>query len=249
MRFPFEHSLPTALVRVDRATGECVLQRREDAEGDGVYELILNGKLLMDSSEHASEEALAEIGLRECGDGRDLEVLVGGLGFGFTLQAVLRDPRVVRAVVVELEPLLLSFLARQDVRAELPVPNLADPRVVAREGNVREWIAAAGGDAYDVILLDVDNGPQSLSAVGNLELYSEAGLRQCWAALRPGGVLAIWSSEPAPGCLSRLAACFEGVREWVVPVQRERRRIDYRILSGRRANTASTSPPDPPARG
>ena len=135
MRFPFEHLLPTVLVRVDRATGEWVLQKREDAEGGVAYELILNGKLLLDSREHASAEALAEIGLRECRDRRDLDVLVGGLGFGFTLQAVLRDPRVVRAVVVELEPLLLSFLARQDVRAELPVPDLADPRVAVRDGN------------------------------------------------------------------------------------------------------------------
>lgn len=241
MRFPFEYSLPSVLVRVDRETGECVLQKRVDADGAVVYELILNGKLLMDSREHASEEALAEIGLRECGDRGALEVLVGGFGFGFTLQSVLRDPRVVRAVVVELEPMVLSFFARQDVRAELPVPDLADPRVAMHEGNVRDWIAAAPAGAYDLILLDVDNGPESLSAVGNLDLYSEAGLRQCWAALRPGGVLAIWSSEPAPGCLSRLSTCFEGVREWVVPVQREQRRIDYRILSGRRASHASST--------
>src|SRR2546430_13704918 len=102
MRFSFEHSLPTVLVRVERATGECVLQKRVAAEGEVVYELILNGKLLMDSAEHTSEEALAEIGLRECGDRGELHVLVGGLGFGFTLQALLREARVARAVVVEL---------------------------------------------------------------------------------------------------------------------------------------------------
>lgn len=236
MRFFFEHSLPTVLVRVERATGECVLRKRLDAERGAVYELILNGKLLMDSVEHASEEALAEIGLRECGDRGDLEVLVGGLGFGFTLQALLRERRVARAVVVELEPLLPSLLAREDVRAELPVPDLGDPRVVVHEGNVREWIAAAPGGAYDLILLDVDNGPESLSAVGNGDLYAESGLRGCRAALRPGGVLAIWSSEPAPGCVGRLEACFGGVREWVVPVERGRRRIEYRILTARRAS-------------
>ena len=225
--------MPTVIVRVDRPTGECVLQRRSGADGDVVYELILNGKLLMDSAEHASEEALAEIGLRECGDRNDLQVLIGGLGFGFTLRALLREPRVARAVVVELEPLLLSFLARPEVRAELCTAEVTDPRVVLREGNVCEWIASASSE-YELILLDVDNGPESLSAVGNANLYSEAGLRQCWAALRPGGVLAIWSSEPAPECLERLKACFEGVREWVVPVQRAQRRIDYRIFTGRR---------------
>lgn len=232
MRFAFEHSLPTVLVRVDRPTGECVLQRRVDADGGAVYELILNGKLLMDSAEHASEEALAELGLRACGDRGELHVLVGGLGFGFTLRALLREPRVARAVVVELEPLLVGFLARPDVRAELRGADLADPRVAGRVGNVRDAIVTAAG-AYDLILLDVDNGPESLSAVGNQDLYSTAGLRQCGAALRPGGVLAIWSSEPAPACLTRLQACFADVREWIVPVERARRRIDYRIFTGR----------------
>jgi len=241
MRFHFEHSLPGVIVRVDRATGECVLQKRDEGNGDVVYELILNGKLLMDSREHASEEALANIGLGEC-SGDELEVLVGGLGFGFTLQAVLSDPRVARAVVVELEPLLVSFLARADVRAGLPAPDLADPRVVVQVENVRDWIAAAEPGCYDVILLDVDNGPESLSAAGNLALYSEAGLRQCRAALRPGGVLAIWSSEPAPEYLRRLEACFQEVREWIVPVQRERRQIEYRILTGRRDRESRVPP-------
>ncbi|QDE89546.1 hypothetical protein BHS06_11560 [Myxococcus xanthus] len=241
MRFSFEHSLPTVLVRMDRATGECVLQRRVDAEGDAVYELILNGKLLMDSAEHRSEEALAEIGLRECRDRGELCVLVGGLGFGFTLQALLRDSRVARAVVVELEPMLVSFLERPDVRAELPVPDLADPRVSVRQGNVRNSITDAAGGEYDLILLDVDNGPESLSAVGNDDLYSETGLRQCRDALRPGGVLAIWSSEPAPRCLHRLKTCLEGVYEWIVPVERGHRRIDYRIFTGRRPDDGGVS--------
>ena len=226
--------MPTVVVRVDRPTGECVLQKRAGAGGDVVYELILNGKLLMDSAEHASEEALAELGLRECGDRRELQVLIGGLGFGFTLRALLREPRVARAVVVELEPLLSSFLARPEIRAELRTADVTDPRVVLHEVNVREWIANASSE-YELILLDVDNGPQSLSAVGNADLYSDAGLRQCRAALRPGGVLAIWSSEPAPECLDRLKAHFEGVREWIVPVQRAQRRIDYRIFTGRRS--------------
>jgi spermidine synthase len=230
MKFAFEHALPSVLVRVERATGECVLQKR--VEDKVVYELILNGKLLMDSREHASEEALAEIGLGAC-SGDKLEVLVGGLGFGFTLQAVLRDERVARATVIELEPLLVSLLSRDDVRADMAVPDLTDPRVCVHEGNVRDWIAAVASSTYDLIVLDVDNGPESLSAVGNIDLYSEAGLRQCKAVLRCGGVLAVWSSEPAPQFLRSLAACFEDAREWIVPVDRDGRRIDYRIFTGR----------------
>lgn len=233
MRFPFEPALPTVLARVERATGECVLQRRQ-VQGGAVYELILNGKLLMDSAEHTSEEALAEIGLRQCGAAGPSEVLVGGLGFGFTLAALLRLPRVGRAVVVELEPLLVELLCRPDLRTELGKVDLADPRVIVRQGNVRDWLGVASDSPYDLILLDVDNGPESLSAVGNGDLYSEVGLRQSWVALRPSGVLAIWSAEPAPECLDRLARCFGNAHEWIVPVYRGQRRIDYRILTARR---------------
>lgn len=241
MKFSFEYALPTVLVRAERPTGEYLLQKRVDEAGVAVYELIVNGKLLMDSAEHRSEEALAEIGLRECGDRRHLQVLVGGLGFGFTLRALLRESRVERAVVVELEPMLLSFLTRPDLCAELVLPELADSRVLVREGNVRDSIVEASRGEYDLILLDVDNGPESLSAVGNDDIYSEAGLRQCRAALKPGGVLAIWSSEPAPACLDRLKKCFEAVHESIVPVERGRRRIDYRILTGRRADAGGVS--------
>ena len=233
MRFPFERPLPTVLLRVDRPTGECVLRRREEAPGAPVYELVLNGRLLMDTVEHRSEEALAEVGLAACGPG-PLEVLVGGLGFGFTLAAVLRDPRVARVEVVELEPLLVALVTRPEVRAELGAPDLADPRVALRHGDVRARLAAAQA-AFDLVLLDVDNGPESLSAIGNGALYGAPGLRRCRAALRPGGALAIWSAEPAPACLAELARTFDEAGERLVPVERAGRAISYRILTGRRA--------------
>jgi spermidine synthase len=233
MPSPFEPPLPSVLVRVDRPSGECVLRRREDEEGSAVYELILNGRLLMDTVEQASEEALAEIGLRECQGRSRLEILVGGLGFGFTLRAVLRDPRVARVDVVELEPTLVELLGRPEVREELGAPDLADPRIAVHVANVRERIAAARGD-YDLILLDVDNGPESLSAVGNSELYTPAGLGQCRVALRSGGVLAIWSSEPSPACLDEMRAVFGNARESIVTVARGGRSIAYRIFTSRR---------------
>lgn len=230
MRLGFEHTLPTVVFRADRATGECVFQQRANDDGHPVFELIVNGKLLMDSREHASEQALADIGLRFC-TGDELEVLVGGLGFGFTLQAVLRDPRVARVTVVELEPSLSDVLARPDVRAHLPSADLTDPRVVVRHANICAWLETAKPATYDSILLDVDNGPESLSAEGNDELYSMRGLSRCRAALRPGSTLAIWSSEPAPEFLRRLETCFASAREWIVPVQRDARWIDYRVFT------------------
>lgn len=233
MRFPFERTPPTVLVRVERPTGEFVLRRRDGEAGTAVYELILDGKLLMDTAEHASEEALAEIGLRECADRAGLEVLLGGLGFGFTLRAVLRDRRVARVDAIELEPALVSFLARPEVRDRIGGLDPTDPRVAVDVGDVRGRIALARGD-YDLVLLDVDNGPDRLSAAGNGALYTPAGLARCRRALRPGGALAIWSSEPAPACLRTLQRVFGNARESVIPVERAGRSIGYRILTSRR---------------
>jgi len=231
MRFPFEPRPAELVFRADRPTGEWVLRRRSLPGGRRRYELILNGKLLMDSADGSTEAALAEAGLRACADGADLHVLVGGLGFGYTLGAVLRDPRVRLAEVVELEPTLFELLATPEVRGDLGCPDLGDARVRLTAGDVRERLRGAR-EAYDCILLDVDNGPESLSATGNGDLYTEEGLAASLRALRPGGALAIWSSEPAPACLARMRAVFGNAEERIVPAERDGRRLEYRILCG-----------------
>jgi spermidine synthase len=232
LRFPFETPLATVLVRVDRPTGEWVLRRRPAGAG-WRYEVILNGKLLMDSAGGESEAALAHVALARCGSVRALRVLVGGLGFGFTLRAALADPRVAAVEVVELEPALVDALAVPELAEELGPSGLGDPRVTLHQGDVRAHVAAKAG-SFDCLLLDVDNGPGSLSAVGNEALYDEPGLRACRDALRPGGVLAIWSAEPAPDCLARLRAVFGDAEERRVPVRRDGRLLEDRILSARR---------------
>lgn len=224
---------PAVLVRVDRPTGEFVLRRRTVAGGRPRYEVILNGRLLMDTADGTSEEALAEIGLGRCAAPAGLAVLVGGLGFGFTLRAALRDLRVASVDVLELEPALLDFLALPGIAEELDLRGLRDPRVRIAAGDVRDHVARSEG-AYDCILLDVDNGPESLSAVGNEALYTEEGLRACRGALRPGGALAIWSSEPSPATLARLRTVFDEAEERLVPAVRDGRRLEYRILCARR---------------
>lgn len=233
MRFAFETPVATVLVRAERPTGEWVLRRRVSTGGRPRLEMILNGRLLMDSADGSSEEALAETGLRRCARDGALRVLVGGLGFGFTVRAVLRDARVAAVDVVELEPALAELLAAPGIAEEIGPLDLRDPRVRLEVGDVRERIALAEG-AWDCILLDVDNGPESPSAVGNEALYTEAGLCACRRALRPGGSLAIWSSEPAPRCRARLAAVFGDVEERLVPVARDGRALVYRILCARR---------------
>ena len=231
VRFPFEPDPVTVLLRTSRPSGEWVLRRRALRGGGVRHELILNGKLLMDTADGTSERALAVHGLAACA-GEGLRVLVGGLGFGFTLAAALADPRVAHAEVVELEPALVAFLSAPGALDPLPSPALADARVRVQPGDVYERTQAACGE-WDCLLLDVDNGPGSLSAVGNERLYAPAGLEACRRALRRGGVLAVWSSEPAPECLARMRKIFGDANERIVPVERDGRRLEHRVLVSR----------------
>jgi len=129
-------------------------------------------------------------------------VLVGGLGLGFTLRAVLdRLPGDARVVVAELVPALVAW-NRTHV-AHLAGRPLDDPRTRLQQGDVLARIAEAKG-AFDAILLDVDNGPSPLSHAANDRLYGDKGVRACRDALRAGGVLAVWSAGPDERYRSRL---------------------------------------------
>lgn len=233
MLFPFEARPPAQdLVRRVQPGGEWVLRRRTLGDAPPRLELVFNGRLLMDTADGASEAALAEAGLRRCAGLGPLQVLVAGLGFGFTLGAALRDPRVAGVEVVELEPALADVLAAPEIRTHLATFDPADPRLRFTFGDVADRLRAPA-DPVDCILLDVDNGPEALSAAANGALYTERGLAACRRALRPGGALAVWSSEPSPRCLAALRAVFGEAEEDRVPVVRDGRRIEYRILSAR----------------
>jgi spermidine synthase len=124
-------------------------------------------------------------------------VLVGGLGLGFTLAEVLaRFAHGALVEVAELMPVLIDWHAGP--LAALTGAPLADPRVRVLCEDVRETLARGKG-AYDVVLLDVDNGPAALTQPGNGALYTARGIALCRDALRPGGVLVVWSRGPAPG--------------------------------------------------
>jgi spermidine synthase len=129
-------------------------------------------------------------------------LLIGGLGMGFTLRAALSaldaDARI---IVAELVPEVVAW-ARGPM-AEVFAGCLDDPRVSVREQDVGHVIHG-GPAAFDAILLDVDNGPEGLSREANDALYSARGLAAAHRALRPGGVLAVWSSGPDPRFTQRL---------------------------------------------
>lgn len=198
---------------------------------DGDWVVRVNQHILMSSRMHASEESLAEHALELFQAPH--AVLVGGLGLGFTLRAVLE--RVASDAVVtvaELVPELVGW-GRTHL-AELNDSPLEDPRCKVVVGDVFQTIKASRA-AFDVILLDVDNGPVALSQASNQKLYSEQGLRACHHALRPAGVLAVWSSGPNARFERRLAGAGFDVKMMRVPVRPGARARHVLFLGVRRS--------------
>lgn len=149
-------------------------------------------RVLMSNRMHDSEEALAEHGIAQADDPRT--VLVGGLGLGYTLRSVLDSvSEEAEVTVAELVPELVDWNRKH--LGELNDHPLDDPRCRIVVGDVYDIIKRSPR-TFDVILLDVDNGPQALAQAKNQRLYGDAGVRACHAALRPNGVVAVWSAGP-----------------------------------------------------
>ena len=180
-------------IELDRAalpTGGVLRLMRRGQE----FSIKLGVAELMTSRLFGSEEALATLAAEKLQGRRHPRVLIGGLGMGFTLRAALVafGPEA-RIVVAELVPAVAAW-ARGPM-AELFGACLDDPRVELAIADVAARIRAPG-PPYDAILLDVDNGPEAMTQSDNDNLYSTRGLRAARAALRPGGVLAVWSQGP-----------------------------------------------------
>jgi spermidine synthase len=169
-------------------------------ERDGELVIRSGGVVLMSSARHGSEEAMAAAAL----EGLDVpapSVLIGGLGLGFTLRAALdRLPRNATVWVAELSKALVEWSPQF---AELTQGATHDPRVTLEVVEVGAKLARST-KAFDAVLLDVDNGPSALSRRGNQELYSVPGLDRARQALKPGGVLVVWSAGPDGAFMERL---------------------------------------------
>ena len=158
------------------------------------YSIMSGPVVLMNSRKSGSEEALASLAAARLVGRAAAQVLIGGYGMGFTLRAALKAFGPDVAITVgELVPEVIAW--GRGPMAGLSGDSLDDPRLTLREGDIGGMIASATGD-YDAILLDVDNGPEGLSRPANDRLYDAQGLAAARRALRPGGLLAIWSSYP-----------------------------------------------------
>jgi spermidine synthase len=168
----------------------------------GEYSIMSGSIELMNSRLSGSEEALATLVSARLGHVPAPSVLIGGYGMGFTLRAALASLSAkARVTVAELVPAVVAW-ARGPM-AHLTAGCLDNPRVRVVEGDVARVIGAAEG-VYDAILLDVDNGPEGLSRAANDRIYDRAGLDAARRALRPGGILAVWSSSPSAPFSRRL---------------------------------------------
>ena len=176
---------------------ELVLYQR-----DSEFSMKAGNSELMNSRVYGSEEAMAKLGCQNLAKHPRARVLIGGLGMGYSVRTALdflgEDAQV---VVAELVPAVVEW--NRGVLADLAGHPLDDGRVELHVADVVDLIKTARGD-YDAIMLDIDNGPEAIVRKGNNWLYSLPGLTTTYAALRPGGKLAVWSAGPQPTFVKRL---------------------------------------------
>ena len=219
--------MPTEEVaRAESERGEIVLLRRDT----GALELRVNGVFVMDTVETSTEQALAEAALAVVDEPRG--VLVGGLGLGFTAHAVLADPRVEKVAVVEIEDAIVGWM--RDGTVPHGPAFLADERLTIVVADVRAAVAEATPASYDLVLLDVDNGPGYLVHDSNAEVYAVPFLRQLHDLLRPGGALVVWSAAPDRALGEAVEQVFGAVAPVPFDVQLQGRAEQYWLYQARR---------------
>lgn len=221
------------IARAESERGELVLRERrpgpDDAPAPTALELRANGVFVMDTVEVATERALATAALAQSDDPR--AVLVGGLGLGFTMHEVLADSRVETCTVVEIEQALVDWM--RDGTVPQGPTLLADQRARVVVADVAVAVAEAGEASYDLVLLDVDNGPGYLVHDANAALYEPTFLDAVRRVLRPGGVLTVWSAAEAPELETAMATTFGAARAVPLDVRLQERDETYWLYVAR----------------
>jgi spermidine synthase len=202
------------------------------------FAILANGRSLMSSRMHGSEEALARLGCCRAQTMRCPSVLVGGLGMGYTLRAALDTlPLTARVLVAELVPAVVEW--NRGPLGMLARHPLDDPRVQVEVGDVTAIIRSSRA-RFDFVLLDVDNGSVAMTAASNAALYTNQGIAAARASIRPGGILAVWSATDDRRFERRLRAGGFDVERTHVP-GRLTRGPRHTILIARNGDAAGTN--------
>jgi spermidine synthase len=196
------------VARAETERGELVLRERRPVDGGPTsLELRANGVFVMDTVEVSTERAMAHTALALVDEPR--AVLIGGLGLGYTMHEVLADSRVEKCAVVEIEPALVDWM-RTGLVPDGPAL-LADERVTVVEADIVAALAEGREASYDLVLLDVDNGPGYLVHAANAALYEPPALTDARRVLRPGGALVVWSADESGDLEGALRSVFSEV--------------------------------------
>ena len=223
------------VARAETERGELVLRERRPVDGGPTsLELRANGVFVMDTVEVSTERAMARAALAVVQQPR--AVLVGGLGLGYTMHEVLAESSVERCTVVEIEPALVDWL-RSGLVPHGPAL-LADERVTVVVADVVAALAEGRDASYDLVLLDVDNGPGYLVHAANAALYKAPALTDARRILRPGGALVVWSNAGAPALKEALRSVFGDVEGQPHEVRLQERDEHYWLYVARVASEA-----------
>ena len=220
------------IARTETERGEVVLRERREEGAPSVLELRVNGVFVMDTRETTSERALARAALALVD--RPRRVLVGGLGLGFTAHEVLADARVEQCTVVEIEEPLVAWM--RDGTVPHGPRLLADERLTVAVGDVAQVLEESHQDSWDLVLLDVDNGPGHLVHEANAALYGAAFLEVAQRATR--GVLVVWSAAEAPELETAMRAVLGNAEARPYDVTLGERDETYWLYVGRVASGA-----------
>jgi spermidine synthase len=220
---------PIVVARISTERGELVLRQ----EGND-FQVISNGTFLMDTRAGRSERLLVDAALERHSAPKN--VLIGGLGIGFSLVAALADHRVAQVTVVEIEQALVDW--HDTHLASFSGGLLHDARVAVVVADISTHLAAHPS-SYDVVCLDVDNGPDWTVIETNRALYDDAGSRLVVGALRPRGVLSVWSANASAPYEQRLRTYLDELTVLTVP--RDRGEPDVVYVGTRRPDPARHS--------
>lgn len=239
--------------------GTVVLETAKGPDGEtlelhrsgGGFQVVKEGRVVLDSAIRRSERELVNVGLVPLRDRQDITVLLAGLGMGYLLSAVLESTRVARVDVVEHTPAFIDWNRTHFAALHRDAP-LLDPRVFVHAMDLGQYLRAlryqtlpevkleSGG--YLAVLLDIDDGPSQLSRPRNAGFYTDDGLQDLEEALRPGGVLVLWSGQRELELLERLKGRYQNIAEVVVPVDVPASTgLDYIYRARRRPNPSRTS--------